>query len=114
LDSPIGEGQPVDALALPNRSSWAATAADGLLWRLDSGAGRAAAAPSDTFSAPHLAGLSNSSFFLTDPARRLLLYYTPDGEATAQFSGGNFVQPVGIDAAVVEGNLLLAVTDSAA
>jgi len=113
-DTEFGRGQPVDVISLPNGSIWAVTAEDGFLWRLDIGEGRAATAPSDTFSAPHFAGLPDSSFFLTDPVRRLILYYDATGQAVAQFSSGGFAAPVGIDAAVIDDHLLVAITDSAA
>jgi sugar lactone lactonase YvrE len=112
-DTPLGAGQPVDALALPNGSLWAVTAEDGRLWRLDQGQGQIAAARANTFDAPHLAGLPDSTFFLTDPERQLISYFDANGQATAQFRG-NFAKPVGIDAISREGNLLLAISDSVA
>ncbi|MBX2998091.1 MAG: glycosyltransferase family 39 protein [Caldilineaceae bacterium] len=110
-DTPLGAGQPVDVLALPNGAIWAVTAEDGRLWRLDRGQGQVATARANTFDAPHLAGLPNSSFFLTDPERQLIIYFDAEGRAIAQFRA-SFAKPVGIDAASRDGNLLLAVSDS--
>jgi sugar lactone lactonase YvrE len=112
-DTPLGAGQPVDALALPNGAIWAVTAEDGRLWRLDQGQGQVATARANTFDAPHLAGLPNSTFFVTDPERQLITYFDASGQAAAQFRG-SFAKPVGIDVASREGDLLLAVSDSVA
>lgn len=112
-DTPLGSGQPVDALALPNGAIWAITAEDGRLWRLDQGQGQAATLRANTFDAPHLAGLPNSTFFVTDPERQLITYFDANGQAAGQFRG-SFAKPVGIDAASREGELLLAVSDSVA
>jgi sugar lactone lactonase YvrE len=112
-DTPLGAGQPVDVLALPNGALWAVTAEDGRLWRLDQGQGQIATARANTFDAPHLAGLPDSTFFLTDPERQLITYFDANGQATAHFRG-NFAKPVGIDATSREGDLLLAISDSVA
>lgn len=112
-DTPLGAGQPVDVLALPNGAIWAVTAEDGRLWRLDQGQGQIAAARANTFDAPHLAGLPDSTFFLTDPERQLISYFDADGQPLAQFRA-DFAKPVGIDAASREGNLFLAISDSVA
>ncbi|MEI2419810.1 hypothetical protein V6O07_06025, partial [Arthrospira platensis SPKY2] len=61
-DTLLGQGQPVDAAALPNGALWAVTAEDGRLWRLDQGVGWGVVPRTNTFDAPHLAGLTNSAF----------------------------------------------------
>lgn len=113
-DTPLGQGQPVDALALPNGAIWAVSAEDGRLWRLDTGQGRAVTARANTFDAPHFAGLTNSTFFLSDPERRLVLYLHQDGTPAGQFRAEQFAKPVGLAAAELDGRLLLAVSDSEA
>ncbi len=110
-DTEIGKGQPVDVMTLPNGTIWVITSENGTLWRLDRGQGQVAIAPVNTVFGPHLAGLFDSSFFVTDPERRLLLYYSADGQPMAQFQS-NLARPAGIDAATAEGNLLVTVTDS--
>ncbi|MBI1294875.1 hypothetical protein GC175_07950 [bacterium] len=113
-DTALGRGQPVDALLQPNGALWVVTAEDGQLWRLDQGSGQASTARANTFTGPHLAGLPNNGLLVTDPERRLLTLYSAGGVAVAQFQEGGFMTPVGIDAAAVDDQLLLAIGDSGA
>lgn len=113
-DSPLGQGQPVDALVLPTGAFFAVTAQDGTLWRLDTGESWPAVAPANTFDAPHFAGLTTSNFFLSDPERRMILYFSGAGAPLGQLRSELFNKPVGIGALILEGNVLLAVSDSAA
>ncbi len=114
-DTPLGQGQPVDVLGLSNGGFWAVTAEDGRLWRVESGEGFVAVARANTFDAPHLAGLPTNGFFLTDPERSLVLFFDATGRPLAQFGGpGAFQKPVGIAAALVDDQVLVAVSDSAA
>lgn len=112
-DSLLGQGQPVDALALPTGAIYTITAQDGRLWRLDTGESWPAVAPANTFDGPHLAGLTTSNFFISDPERRLILYYSQDGQPLGQLSSELFAKPVGVGALIMEGGVLLAVSDSA-
>lgn len=113
-DTLLGQGQPVDAIALPNGALWAITAEDGRLWRLDQGVGWAVVPPTNTFDAPHLAGLTNSAFFLTDPEGRRVIYLDVLGQPLGFFGQDAFAKPVGIDAALGPAGVLVAVTDSPA
>ncbi len=114
-DTPLGAGQPVDVLASANGIIWLVTAEDGRLWRLDTGQGFAAVAPSNTFDAPHLAGLPDSRFFLTDPERQLVFLYDPFGQPLGQFGGPDkFIRPVGVSAARIGDQVYIAVSDSPA
>jgi len=114
-DSLLGQGQPVDVLVLPTGAIYVITAQDGTLWRMDTGESWPAVAPANTFDAPHLAGLPTSSFFLSDPERRLITYFSPDGRPLGQLRSDLFAKPVGVGALVVDGSeVLLAVSDSAA
>lgn len=73
-----------------------------------------AVAPSNTFDTAHFADLPDGSFFLTDPMRSTLLYYGADGQPLRQFAFPCiFVTPVGIDAAIIDARIYLAVNDSA-
>jgi len=114
-DSLLGQGQPVDVMVLPTGAIYVITAQDGTLWRMDTGESWPAVAPANTFDAPHLAGLPTSSFFLSDPERRLITYFSPEGRALGQLRSDLFAKPVGVGALVVDGSdVLLAVSDSAA
>lgn len=113
-DSALGQGQPVDVMPLPTGALYAVTAQDGTLWRLDTGESWPAVAPANTFDGPHLAGLTTSNFFLSDPERRLILYYDQIGQPLGQLSSELFAKPVGVAALILEGEVLLAVSDSAA
>ncbi|RLT38535.1 MAG: hypothetical protein DWI57_11845 [Chloroflexi bacterium] len=113
-DSLLGQGQPVDVMVLPTGAIYAVTAQDGALWRLDTGESWPAVAPANTFDAPHLAGLPTSAFFLSDPERRLITYYSQEGRALGQLRSDLFAKPVGVGALIMNGEVLLAVSDSAA
>jgi hypothetical protein len=111
-DTPVGRGQPVDALL--GDGLWAITAEDGRLWNLYLDAGFTAVGKAVTMDGPHLAGLDDGSFFLTDPARRTLFYHRPSGQPVAQFAYPDvFDLPTGV-AAVRDGDAIrLAVVDTA-
>ena len=111
-DSPLGQGQPVDVLALPTGALYVVTAQDGTLWRLDTGESWPAVAPANTYDAPHLAGLTTSFFFLTDPERRLITYYNESGRALGQLRSDIFAKPVGVGALIVDEQVNLVVSDS--
>ncbi len=112
-DSLLGQGQPVDVLLLPTGAFFAVTAQDGTLWRLDTGESWLAAAPASTIDGPHLAGLTTSAFFLSDPERRLITYFNGAGQPLGQLRSELFAKPVGVGALVLGGDVLLAVSDSA-
>ncbi|MBI3957778.1 MAG: hypothetical protein HY328_03135 [Chloroflexi bacterium] len=113
-DSLLGQGQPVDVMALPTGALYVVTAQDGTLWRLDTGESWPAVAPANTFDAPHLAGLTTSAFFLSDPERRLITYYSQEGRPLGQLRSDLFAKPVGVGVLIMNGEVLLAVSDSAA
>jgi hypothetical protein len=113
-DSALGQGQPVDVMSLPTGALYAVTAQDGTLWRLDTGESWPAVAPANTFNGPHLAALTTSNFFVSDPERRLILYYDQAGQPLGQLSSELFSKPVGVSALILDGDVLLAVSDSAA
>ena len=106
--------QPSDVLALPNGAIWAISPDEGQLWRLDTGQGQMATARANTFDAPHFAGLLDSSFFLTDPEQRKVLYFRADGTAAGQFQAEQFAKPTGLATAMQGERLLLAVSDTLA
>ena len=117
-ESSFGKGQPVDLMSASGRI-WAVTAEDGRLWRLEGDATHSgsvvAVQPYNTFDAPHLADLPDGSFFLTDPAQHTIRYYAATGEPISQFAFPDmFEVPVGIDAVLIDGQVHLVVTDSAA
>ncbi|HMN29705.1 MAG TPA: hypothetical protein PKE45_16260, partial [Caldilineaceae bacterium] len=103
----------VDALTA-NGALWAVTAEDGRLWRLDSGGSILAIQPTNTLNGPHLAGLPGGAFFVSDPARSLVLYFSANGQPRAQLETlGSLITPTGV-AAVQSGDVVyLAVVDSA-
>lgn len=111
--SALGRGQPVDTLAI-NGILWAVTAEDGRLWRLDAGGSFSAIAPTNTFHGPHLAGLPNGAFFLSDPARQTIFYHTANGQPVAQFSPPEAITPTGLATLQADNQLYLAIADSAA
>jgi len=113
-DTPLSKGQAVDVLAVSG-GLWAVTAEDGRLWRLDNGGSLTVLPRVDTLNGPHLAGLPDGSFFLSDPARRTVLYYAPTGEPRGQFAISNaFVAPTGIAVAQIDEFVYLTVADSLA
>jgi len=113
-DTPLSRGQAVDVLAVSG-GLWAVTAEDGRLWRLDNGGSLTVLPRVDTLNGPHLAGLPDGSFFLSDPARRTILYYAPTGEPRGQFAISNaFVGPTGLAVAQIDEFVYLTVADSLA
>jgi hypothetical protein len=112
-DSLLGRGQPVDALAT-NGALWAVTAEDGRLWQLDSGGSLLAVQPTNTLNGPHLAGLPGGTFFVSDPARSLVLYFSANGQPRAQLATmGSLVTPTGVAAVQSNEVVYLAIVDSA-
>ena len=110
----LGTGQPVDALSA-NGLTWAITAEDGRLWRLDDQSGLTALPRANTLDGPHLAGLPDGSFFLTDPVSGSVLYHAASGQPLRQLAyAGTFITPTGIAAAELDSFVYLAVADSAA
>jgi len=100
---------------MPDGALWAVSAEDGRLWRLDDQATLTAIPRSNTINGPHLAGLDDGSFFVTDPAGRSIRYHAASGEPLRQFAYADvFINPTGIAAAETEELAYLAVSDSAA
>ncbi|GIV75717.1 MAG: hypothetical protein KatS3mg050_0111 [Litorilinea sp.] len=113
-DTQLGRGQPVDTLAV-GETAWAVTAEDGRLWRLDDLASVVALPRSTTLDGPHLAGLPDGSFFLSDPVRHRIQYHTAGGRPWRQLVDPALLHtPVGVDAALQGDEVLLAVADSGA
>jgi hypothetical protein len=111
-ETPLGKGQPVDALWNGGRL-WAVTAEDGRLWRLDNGGSLMAVQPTNTLNGPHLAGLPNGSLLVSDPERGLVLYHAASGEPRGQLAQpGIWVTPTGVDALFLGEQVFLAVVDS--
>ncbi len=114
-DSLLGQGQPVDVMVLPIGAIYVVTAQDGVLWRMDTGESWPVVAPANTFDSPHLAALTTSAFFVSDPERRLITYFSPEGRPLGQLRSDLFAKPVGVSALILDGSdMLLAVSDSAA
>ncbi len=110
--TPFGAGQPVDALL--GDALWSITAEDGRLWNLYLDASFTAVGKAVTMDGPHLAGLADGSFFLTDPARRTLFYHRANGRPSAQFAYPDvFDLPTGVAAARDDEIIRLAVVDTA-
>lgn len=108
----IGRGQPT-AVAAGNGLLWGVTAEDGRLWQLESGGTLVAIEHTNTINGPHLAALPNGTLFLSDPARRLVLYLAATGEPLAHFATPTLQLPTGIAATTIDDLLYLAVVDSA-
>lgn len=112
--TPLGSGQPVDALPT-ERALWAATAEDGRLWQADGAGSVVAALPTVSADGPQLAGLLDGSFFLSDPGRRLVAYHLPSGRPAGHFNGdGAFALPTGVAFALSGNWARLAVVDTGA
>ena len=111
--TPLGKGQPVDAL-LVNGALWGMSAEDGRLWRLDADASVTLTPRSNTFDAPHLAALPDGSFFASDPVRHQLIYVAANGQPRATFAAPELQLPVGIAAALMGEMVVVAVADTAA
>jgi hypothetical protein len=108
----LGRGQPVDGLIFPE-ALWAITAEDGRLWRLESLGSFTATQPTNTLNGPHLAGLPTGAFFLSDPGRSLVLYHTANGQPRGQLaSPAALITPTGVDAALINDTVYLAIVDS--
>lgn len=111
-DSLLGKGQPVDALSVPN-GLWAISAEDGRLWRLNGTGSMTAVQRTDTINGPHLSGLPDGSFFVSDPARGLIAYHAATGQPLAHFMNRDFFTwPTGVAAAQQGDQVLLAVVDT--
>jgi len=111
-DTAIGRGQPVDVISA-NGQRWAITAEDGRLWQVDGGGSIMAIQPTDTLNGPHLATAPGGALWVSDPARRVVLYLAPTGQPLAFFAPPDLVQPTGIATAVLDDLLYLALVDSA-
>jgi len=107
----IGRGQPT-AVADGNGILWGVTAEDGRLWQMDSGSSLSAIEKTNTINGPHLAALPNGTLFLSDPARRLILYTAATGEPLAHLILPTIELPTGIAVTTIEDLLYLAVVDS--
>jgi hypothetical protein len=115
VESGLGQGQPSDTLALGNQL-WAIAADHGRLWQLDTFGSLAVTSRASTVTGPQLAGLPDGSgFFMSDPVRRTVLYFTPAGQPVGQLGYADlFANPVGVAAGFAEENFVyLAVGDSA-
>ena len=63
---------------------------------------------------PHLAGLPDSTFFLTEPEKGRVVYFSAQGQPLAQLRlPDQPSKPVGLDARLYDGQLFLAVSDVA-
>jgi DNA-binding beta-propeller fold protein YncE len=116
LETGVGQGQPVDVLALDNQL-WAIAADHGRLWRLDVMGSFAVSERTNTLTGPQLAALPDGSgFFMSDPAQRTVLYLTPNGQPVGQLGYADiFLNPMGVAATFdPDGFINLLVSDSAA
>ncbi|MEM7126319.1 MAG: PA14 domain-containing protein [Chloroflexota bacterium] len=112
----FGLGQPVDAVPIAGRL-WAITAEDGRLWLL-TGRGEASGSISavkatNTLNGPRLAALANGAIFVVDPVQRKVIFHTPQGQPLLEWTDPGFIEPVGIDVATVNNQLLMAIMDRA-
>lgn len=110
-DTALGRGQPVDVVAA-NGQRWAITAEDGRLWQVDGGGSIMVIQPTDTFNGPHLASAPGGALFVSDPARRVVLYLAATGQPLAFFAPPDLLQPTGVATAVIDDLLYLALVDS--
>ena len=109
----LGNGQPVDVVAAP-QSIWAIAAEQGRLWRLDALGSLTAVKPTDTINGPQITQLDDGRVFVSDPAQRLVLLLSAQGQPLASLGDeGAFQQPTGVAAWQSDGDLLLAVSDTA-
>ncbi len=92
----LGVGQPVDAVAVGDRW-WSLTAEDGRLWQLDTLGSLAVVERANTLNGPQLAALDDGSgLFISDPTRRTVLFFAPNGEPQAQLGYPDaFANPTG-------------------
>jgi hypothetical protein len=115
IETGLGQGQPTDVLALGDQL-WAIAADHGRLWKLESLGSIAVTDRASTVTGPQLAGLPDGSgFFMSDPVRRTVLYFAPNGEPVGQLGyADTFVNPVGVAASFgQDGFVNLLVSDSA-
>lgn len=112
----FGLGQPVDAVATAGRL-WALTAEDGRLWQLTESAEESgsisAAMATNTLNGPRLAALSNGALFITDPVRGQVIFHTPEGQPQFMWADPSLREPVGIDLALLNDQLYMAIADHA-
>lgn len=100
----LGQGQPVDTLAL-NGVWWAVAADNGRLWRLDVLGSLPALARANTITGPHLAALADGGFFLSSPAQRTVIYLAPSGQPLSHLVyPERLVNPTGVAAATHSDN----------
>ena len=68
----------------------------------------------NTLTGPHLAGLPDGSFFVSDPSRRTVIYVAPTGQPYGQLTAPDaLVNPTGVAATLRDGLVYVAVVDSA-
>ena len=112
----FGLAQPVDAIPIAGRL-WAITAEDGRLWQLtgdaDTSGSIAAVQATNTLNGPHLAALENGALFVVDPVRRQVTSHTASGQPLLIWSDPSLTEPVGIDVAIVNNQLHMAIADHA-
>lgn len=116
VETGLGQGQPVDVLAMGNQL-WAIAADHGRLWRLDAMGSIAVSERTNTLTGPQMAALPDGSgFFLSDPVRRTVLYLAPSGQPMGQLGyADTFINPMGVAATYGEDGIVnLLVSDSAA
>jgi outer membrane protein assembly factor BamB len=112
--TPLGRGQPVDALAAVG-TLWAITAEDGRLWNLNVDGSFTAVQPTGTVDGPHLAELSDGRLLATDPARGSFILFSPLGEPQGQFAyAGELVTPTGVAATRIGDGEIIVVADTRA
>ncbi len=113
-DSALGAGQPVDVLFTEEGTLWVVTAEDGGLWRADLDKRVATLSRSSSLDGPHLAGLPDSTFFLTEPEKGRVVYFSAQGQPLGQVRlPDQPSKPVGVDARLYDGQIYLAVSDVA-
>lgn len=111
-DTAIGRGQPVDVTSAGGQR-WAITAEDGRLWQLDRGGSVMAVQPTDTLNGPQLAATPNGTLFVSDPARRVVIYLAATGQPLAFFAPPDLLLPTGVATAMIDDLLYFALVDSA-
>ncbi len=113
-DSALGAGQPVDVLFTEEGVLWVVTAEDGGLWRADLDKRVASLSRASSIDGPHLAGLPDSTFFLTEPEKGRVVYFSAQGQPLGQLRlPDQPAKPVGVDARLYDGQIYLAVSDVA-
>ena len=111
-ESALGAGQPVDVLAT-QQALWAITSEDGRLTNLFTGGSLSAVARAVSIDGPHLAGLEDGSFFVSDPVRRIIVRFSAQGQPLQQLAyPDRFALPTGIDAALIDDQLYVAIVDT--